>query len=317
MQEIDISIVVPVYNSEDNLIELNNQIQQQLELSNIKFELILVNDQSTDTSWKVINDLTGIYENIIGINLRKNSGQDNAIFAGIHYAKGRYIVIMDDDLQHSPSDIPKLYAKVQNGFDVCYANFKSKKQALWKNLGSWLNGKMAEIIIDKPKNIYLSPFKIIKKEVIEEIKKTNYLFPYIDGIVFSITNNITQIDAKHYDRFTGVSNYTVLESIKVFMKLATGFSVFPLRVATFLGAITALFGFVLGLYFIAIYFLGISSPEGWTSLIIIILFLGGIILMSLGIVGEYLGRIYLSINKKKSYSVKEEIINEQKDKFGL
>lgn len=305
---IEISIVVPVYNSEDNLTELNHQLQY--ELKDINFELILVNDQSKDTSWNKINDLTREYKNIIGINLRKNSGQDNAIFAGIHYAKGQYIVIMDDDLQHSPSDISKLYEDIKKGYDVCYANFEKKKQALWKNIGSWLNGKMAEIIINKPKEIYLSPFKIIKKEIIDEIKDTNYLYPYIDGIIFSITNNITQIDAKHYDRFSGSSNYTLLESIKVFMKLATGFSVFPLRVASFIGALTSIFGFVLGLYFIIEYFFNSSSPEGWTSMIVIVLFLGGIILMSLGIVGEYLGRIYLSINKKKSYTIKEELYNE-------
>ena len=305
---IEISIVVPVYNSEDNLTELNHQLQY--ELKDINFELILVNDQSKDTSWNKINDLTKEHKNIIGINLRKNSGQDNAIFAGVHYAKGQYIVIMDDDLQHSPSDIPKLYEEIKEGYDVCYANFEKKKQALWKNIGSWLNGKMAEIIINKPKEIYLSPFKIIKKEIIEEVKATNYLYPYIDGIIFSITNNITQIDAKHYDRFSGSSNYTLLESIKVFMKLATGFSVFPLRVASFIGALTSIFGFVLGLYFIIEYFFNSSSPEGWTSMIVIVLFLGGIILMSLGIVGEYLGRIYLSINKKKSYTIKEELHNE-------
>ena len=141
----------------------------------------------------------------------------------------------------------------------------------------------------------------------DEIKVTNYLYPYIDGIIFSITNSVTQIDAKHYDRFSGVSNYTLLESIKVFMKLATGFSVFPLRVASFIGALTSIFGFILGLYFIIEYFLNSSSIEGWTSMIVIVLFLGGIILMSLGIVGEYLGRIYLSINKKKSYTVKRKL----------
>lgn len=304
---IDISIVIPVYNSEGNLIELNSQIQKQLE--KIKFELILVNDQSKDNSWKIIHKLSDEFKNIIGINLRKNSGQDSAIFAGIHYAKGEYTVIMDDDLQHSPSDILKLYEEIQKGYDVCYANFEEKNQALWKNIGSWLNGKMAEIIIDKPKKIYLSPFKIIRKDIIDEIKVTNYLYPYIDGIIFSITNNVAQTDAKHYNRFSGVSNYSLSESVKVFMKLATGFSVFPLRVASFTGALTSISGFMLGLYFIIEYFLSNTSPQGWTSMVVVVLFLGGTILMSLGIVGEYLGRIYLSINKKKSYTIKDELYN--------
>jgi len=306
----DISIVVPVYNSEDNLVELNRQII--LELKNIKFELILINDQSKDESWKVIKKLTQEFQNIIGVNLRKNSGQDNAIFAGINYANGKYIVIMDDDLQHSPSDILRMHIEIKKGYDVCYANFETKKQLLWKNIGSWLNGKIAEIIIDKPKDIYLSPFKIITKDIINEIKTTNYLYPYIDGIIFSITNNITQIDAKHYERFSGCSNYTLLKSIKVFMKLATGFSIFPLRITSFVGVLTSIFGFSLGLYFVFEYFINNSSPAGWTSMIVVLLFLGGIILISLGILGEYLGRIYLSINKNKSYTVKEELYHDRK-----
>jgi len=305
---IDITIVIPVYNSEGNLIELSDQIRHNLQ--NVNFELILINDQSKDDSWNIIKQLTCKYKNIIGLNLRKNSGQDNAIFAGINYAKGEYIVIMDDDLQHSPSDILKLYNEIRKGHDVCYANFEKKRQLLWKNMGSWLNGKLAEVIIDKPVNIYLSPFKIIKKEIIDEVKMTNYLYPYIDGIIFSITNNIVQIDAKHYSRFSGVSNYTLLESVKVFMKLATGFSVLPLRVASFIGAATAILGFVLGLYFTLSYFLDGTTPQGWTSIAVIVLFMGGVILMSLGMVGEYLGRIHLNINKRKSYSIKEKSINE-------
>jgi polyisoprenyl-phosphate glycosyltransferase len=169
---------------------------------------------------------------------------------------------------------------------------------------------VAEIIIGKPKYIYLSAFKIIRKDIIDEVKITNYLYPYIDGILFSITNNITQIDVKHYDRFSGVSTYTLSGSIKVFIKLATGFSVFPLRVASLVGAITSTVGFLFSLYFILEYFLNNSSPQGWTSMIVVMLFLGGLILMSLGIVGEYLGRIYLSINKNKSYTIKKELNNE-------
>ncbi|MDB4178052.1 glycosyltransferase family 2 protein [Gammaproteobacteria bacterium] len=300
---INISIVIPVFNSEKILSELCNQIENSLEA--LTFELILINDQSKDRSWEKIKELSVNKSYIKGINLRKNSGQDNAIFAGIQTAIGKYIVIMDDDLQHSPSDIPSLYNQIEQGFDVCYANFQRKKQALWKNLGSWLNGKLAEVIIQKPKNIYLSPFKIIRKSIIEEVVKTNYLYPYIDGILFSITNNITQIEVKHNERHSGESNYTLFESIKVFLKLATGFSIFPLRLASIGGAIISLIGFLLSFYYIVEYFIFKSSPEGFTTIIVVLLILGGVVLMSLGILGEYLGRIYLSINKNKSFSVKE------------
>ncbi len=301
----DISIVIPVYNSQDNLLELIKQISDQL--ANYKFEVILVNDQSLDESWSVIANLVKSHKEVMGVNLRKNSGQDNAIFAGLHYVNGEYIVIMDDDLQHSPSDIDKLYREVIQGYDACYANFSRKNQSLWKNYGSWLNGKMAEIVIEKPKNIYLSPFKIIKKDVVKEIVKTNYLYPYIDGIIFSITNNISQINVKHHCRYKGVSNYTIAKSIKVFMKLTTGFSVLPLRAASFFGLLISIFSTLLGLYFIVSYFSGYSKIDGWTSLVVILLFLGGVILLSIGMIGEYLGRMYLNTTKIKPYTIKDEV----------
>lgn len=302
MEEIKVSVVIPVYNSAMNLDELVHQLE--LALDNLVFEVILVNDQSKDNSWEVIESILRKNKQIIGINLRKNSGQDNAIFAGLQYAKGKYIVIMDDDLQHSPFDILRLLDQVNKGYDVCYANFEKKQQKKWKNLGSWLNGKVAEFIIDKPKNIYLSPFKIIKKDVVEEILQTSYLYPYIDGIIFTITDNITQVDVKHHERFRGISNYTFFDSIKVFMKLATGFSVLPLRLASLLGLTSSIFGVFLGMYFILEFLLNNDSPEGYTSIIVAILFFGGAILVCIGIIGEYLGRIYLSINKNKSYTIK-------------
>ena len=157
----EISVVIPVYNSADCLKELAKRIHQSLD---IQYELILVNDQSHDNSWEIIKELAHQYDTIIGINLRINSGQDNAIMAGLRQSKGDYVVIMDDDLQHAPEDINKLYARCREGFDICFADFEIKKQRSWKNIGSWINGRIAEISIRKSRNIYLSPFKIMRKE---------------------------------------------------------------------------------------------------------------------------------------------------------
>lgn len=152
----EISIVIPVYNSHECVEELSRQIADALQ--GIDYEQIMVNDCSRDTSWEEIQRVSTTNKNILGINLRKNGGQDSAILTGLHYANGKYIVIMDDDLQHSPYDIPKLYEEVKKGFDVVYANFEAKKQKIWKNIGSWFNGKISEIALDKPKK-YL-PFSI-------------------------------------------------------------------------------------------------------------------------------------------------------------
>ncbi len=307
-KKINISVVIPVYNSEECVHELVSQLGTVLK--SFSYEIIMVNDKSPDRSWEKICEASLLNKNLTGVNLRKNSGQDNAIMAGLSFAKGDYVVIMDDDLQHSPQDIPNLYSEIIKGFDVCYAKFSEKKQSWWKNLGSWLNGKLAEKVIEKPSHIYLSPYKIISKEVIEEILKYQGIFPYIDGLIFKVTANISQIPAEHNVRFKGRSNYTLVRSAIVFMKLFTGFSVQPLRAASFLGFFTALAGFAYGIYHIFVYFSSDKVVEGWTTLTVLILFIGGIILLSLGLIGEYIGRIYLSSNFRSHYSV-SEIVSEK------
>lgn len=303
-----ISVVIPVYNSEDCVLELVSQLASALQKFN--YEIIMVNDKSPDRSWERICEASILNKNLIGVNLRKNSGQDNAIMAGLSVARGDFVVIMDDDLQHSPLDLPNLYAEIIKGYDVCYAKFSDKKQSWWKNLGSWLNGKLAEKVIDKPSHIYLSPYKIIRKEVVDEILKYSGIFPYIDGLIFKVTTNISQIPAEHKERYMGKSNYTLVRSVIVFMKLFTGFSVQPLRIASFIGFFTASAGFVYGIYNIFDYFSADNVVEGWTTITVLILFIGGLILLSLGLIGEYIGRIYLSSNFRLHYSI-SEIVSER------
>ncbi|MDR2210650.1 MAG: glycosyltransferase [Spirochaetaceae bacterium] len=305
--EVAISIVIPVYNSEKILPELFRQLTDALK-GHI-YEAILVNDESADQSWNVI--LAGIlqYPQLVGINLRKNSGQDNAIMAGLKISRGKYVVIMDDDLQHSPHDITTLInACEQAKADVCFARFPQQKQALWKRLGSWFNGKVANIIIRKPSNIYLSPFKLLKQEIVQEIVKYDGPYPYVDGILFTITRNVTQVDVNHNERFFGKGNYTFTRSLKVFMKLATNFSVFPLRIVSILGSLIAFSGFLLGLYYLIEYFISSKVIEGWTTLVILILILGGTNLIFIGLIGEYTGRAYLSINKRPQYTIKDIVL---------
>lgn len=301
----EISVVIPVYKSEKCIPELTKQISDALK--DFDWELILVNDCSPDNSWTEIKKVAAENNNITGINLRKNGGQDLAILAGLNHAKGKRIVIMDDDLQHSPYDIPKLYAQAQKGFDVVYADFKQKKQKLWKNLGSWLNGKVSEITLGKPKGIYLSPFKIISGSVVKEMCKLNNLFPYIDGLIFQVTKNITQINIEHHKREYGKSNFTLVKSMQVFFRMMFGFSTFPLNFATYIGFFSSTMGFLLAIYFLVKFLLGLEPLTGWTSLIMVILILGGLILLALGIIGKYIGQMYLTINNSPKYIVKETV----------
>ena len=305
-----ISIVVPVYNSQDCLWKLYEEVDKQLSLF-ASYELILVNDKSRDKSWDVIVEISSQKEHVVGVSLRKNSGQDNAIMAGLRIAKGEYIVIMDDDLQHSPSDISVLYSKCKEGYDVCFALFTDKQQKVWKNMGSWLNGKLSEKLLSKPKEIYLSPFKIIKREVILEAIKYSGPFPYLDAIILSITSNLTQVEIEHHKRFRGKSNYSLFRSFSVFVKHATGFSIFPLRLVTFIGLFFSFISFILGLFYLVDYFYEGTKVEGWVTLVLLWIFIGGLMLMSVGIIGEYVGRIYLSINNKPQYTI-DRIVSKEK-----
>lgn len=301
---IDISVVIPVFNSEENLVELNRRIGEALK--DMSHEVIYVNDCSTDGSWKVIQSLCNNSDNISGVSFRRNFGQDNALMSGIASSKGNYIVIMDDDLQHDPADIPELYNKCSEGFDVCYARFRKLKQSWWKRVGSSINDSIANMLLKKPRHIYMSPFKIINGEVAREMLQYTGPFPYVDGLLLNLTSSLAEIEATHHPRFKGKGNYTFMRSLGVTLRLAMNSSVKPLRIAAYTGFVIALLGFGLAAFYLIEYFFLKRTPEGWTSLIISTLIIGGLVLATLGVVGEYLSRIYLGVNKRPQYSVKEK-----------
>ena len=303
-----VSVVVPVYRSEDCLDKLVEALTVAFEESGRTHEIVLVNDCSPDRSWDKIVALAEQYPTIRGVNFRKNFGQDSALMAGLRTARGGIAVIMDDDLQHDPKDMELLLKKVEEGFDVCYARFVHKKQALWKNLGSWFNGKVANIVIEKPDEVYLSPYKAIGRAVVDEIVKYDGPYPYVDGLLFRATTNISQVDAAHHERYAGASNYNLIRSVNVWLKLATSFSLVPLRLATYLGFVFSSVGMALAVFFLARrLILGAMGHEGWASTMVAILVLGGAQLACLGLIGEYLGRVFLHMNKRPQYVVRETL----------
>jgi len=314
--QLILSIVVPVYRSEGCLNALTNAIAEALTPAVHSYEVVLINDCSPDESWKIIESLCQVHPNIVGVDLRRNFGQDNAILTGLRLARGQYVVIMDDDLQHHPKDIPTLLRKIEEGWDVVYADFRVKRQKLWKNIGSWFNGKVAEWVIDKPREIYLSPYKVIRKEVVELI--CNYVGPepYIDGLLLQVTSRMTQIPVEHYSRYAGRSTYTIWKSLRVWARLAFSFSARPLRLITWFGLTFAALGLLLavGVVLNRIFFPEQFPPAaiGWASLMVVLLFVGGIQLFFFGILGEYAGRTYLRVNGKPQTAVRQ-ILNNSKD----
>ncbi|MFI5150501.1 MAG: glycosyltransferase family 2 protein [Bacteroidia bacterium] len=297
-----ISIVIPVFNSQDSLAELHVRICEGLRGMN-PWELILVNDKSEDKSWELIESICSKDPNVKALSLRKNFGQDNAILAGLSIASGDYVCIMDDDLQHDPADIPKLYAKCLEGYDVCYGRFNAKKQKRWKNFGSWINGKLAERLLEKPPGLYLSPFKIITRAVVQEVLRFRSSFPYVDATLLTITKNMTEVEITHHERKFGAGNYNFIRSLFVFINHLTNYSIYPLRLVTMTGFISAIISFLGGGFYLVQYLYSDKRVEGWISIILLLIFFGGLILMSIGLIGEYIGRIFLSVNNKALYSI--------------
>ncbi len=306
--ELDLSIVIPVYRSADCLEALITSIRDALVPAGSRYEVILVNDCSPDQSWEVIERLCQRHGNIVGIDLRRNFGQDNALLTGIRVARGKHIALMDDDLQHDPKDLPLLVRALEPRFDVVYGDFHKKHHKLWKRLGSWFNGKIAEWVLQKPKNIYLSPYKVFRRELADLICAHHGAEPYIDGLLLQVTSRITHVPVDHRPRYTGQSNYTLYKSIRVWARVAFSFSVKPLRIVTVFGISFSALGLLLA---VAVILYRLLSPAsfgpntvGWASLAVAVLVFGGIQMIFFGILGEYAGRTYLRVNGQPQAAVR-------------
>jgi len=312
-QELEVSVVIPVYRSAAILPALTAQLGDELARAFARFEVIFVNDCSPDESWSVIKALGEKHPFVRGLCLRRNVGQDNAIMAGLNAARGAAVVIMDDDLQHPPSGIAPLVAKLGEGFDVCFANFTTREHALWKRLGSAFSGRVASAIAGKPIDIYLSPFKAMRSDLVRELVAYDGPYSYVDGIILSLTARLTQIAMPHSPRFTGESNYNLAKSFAVWLRLVTGFSILPLRLISYLGVTISGLSFVLSLWFLIEHFLTPSRVEGWMSLMLMINFFGGVQLIAIGVLGEYTGRTYMRLNKRPQFSVAERCGEDTQD----
>ena len=304
-----LSIIIPVYNSSSIVSKLVNNIKEEItKIPKISsYQIILVNDCSDDNSWGEISKICINEQFVIGINLMKNYGQHNAIMAGINISDGDYVILMDDDFQHSPKQINKLISKIEEGYDVCYTNYKDNKYNTFKILGSKLNKIISNFLISKPKDIYLSSFKCFTKKICDEIKKYDGPFVYIDGLIFDVTKNVTSVDVEHLNRMDGKTNYNIIKLISLWLSVLTNFSIVPLRISTITGFFMTLISFCSILIVIIIKLLDPSTAAGWASLMSALLFFVGLQFIVLGLLGEYIGRSYLNLNKKPQYVVREYI----------
>ena len=301
-----ISFVIPCYGSEhtiegvvEEIMALHKSHQED------EYEIILVNDSSPDHVWCKICALSKKYDNVKGINLAKNFGQHAALLAGYRYTRGEIIVSLDDDGQIAVEDTYKIMDELEKGYDVVYGKYRVKQHSRFRNWGSRLTKTMMVHLVDIPKDFEGSSFDAAKRFLIEEMGKYENPYVYLPGLVFRSTNKITSVFVNHRARKEGRSGYSLGKLIALWINGATTFSVKPLRISALLGIVFAMIGFVGACVVVMNKVLHPDMMAGWSSLICVILLVGGILLISLGTIGEYIGRIYLCINKTPQYVVRD------------
>ncbi|MBR1731677.1 MAG: glycosyltransferase family 2 protein [Ruminococcus sp.] len=303
-----ISFVIPCYNSMNSISAVVDEIDETMELHNeYNYEVVLVNDSSPDDVWSVIKKLAESKSYIKAISLAKNFGQHSALMAGYRACEGDIIVSADDDGQTPVNQVFRMIDVLNDGNDVVYARYGKIKQSFGRRLGTWINGKMNEILLGKPKGLFASSYFVMKRFVARDMIKYNNPYPYIGGLVFRTTKKIVNVDVDHREREEGKSGYSLGKLIKLWMNGFTAFSVVPLRFSSLVGVICAIIGFIFGLVTVIRKLVVPNISVGWSSTIAIMLFVGGLIMLMLGMIGEYIGRIYISLNNAPQYVVKETV----------
>lgn len=309
MEKKKITFVIPCYRSEHTLGDVVNELRGQLKEREDKYEyeIVLVNDASPDGVWQVIRQLCEDDSAITGISFAQNFGQHAALLAGYAKATGDYVFSLDDDGQAPLESVYTMIDKLEEGYDVVYGKYPIVKQNGFRRFGSYMNHKMSEILLGKPKDIEGNSFFVMRAFIAKEVIRYKNAYPYIEGLILRATKNIANVIVEQRERKSGTSGYTLWKLISLWMNGFTAFSIKPLRVVTFFGSIVACLGF---LYMIWILIRRIIDPQillGWSSIMAVLLILGGVILIALGMIGEYVGRIYISINDAPQYVIREEV----------
>lgn len=297
-----LSVIIPVYNSEKTIRPLIEKLQATL--SAISFEVVMVNDGSRDRSEVVCRQLSESYSNVRFISLRRNYGEFNAVMCGLNWAYGNYCVMIDDDFQNPPEEILKLVEMAESGeYDVVYTYYARKQHSLGRNLGSRLVNWLTSYLLNKPKDLYLSSFKLIRQEVVQEIIKYHGPYPYIDGLVFRITRNIGTVQVAHQKREEGASNYTFNKLVSLFLNILFCYSSLPIRLFVPIGVGLFSLGFLLLLFLTIQWVIG-PDPKGWQVVTATIIFIGGIQCMLLSVLGEYIGKSFMAQSGQPQYVIK-------------
>jgi glycosyltransferase involved in cell wall biosynthesis len=299
-----LSIVVPIYRGAATIGRLVDALSGLDPAEGL--EVILVNDGSPDNSDDVCRDLlTTARVPVVYIEHARNYGEHNAVMTGLRHASGTFVITMDDDLQNPPQEVVKLYDHARNGgWDVVYARYAAKQHANWRNLGSRFANAVADRLLDKPRGLYLSSFRCMSAMVVQAVTRYSGPYPYVDGLIMQVTQRIDSIEVRHLPRLQGRSNYTLVRLIRLWLNLATSFSLAPLRVAIFAGLGMSVLGAMGAVATIGEALFVHETPSGWASTMTVLLLVSGVQSMILGVLGEYVGRTFLSANGKPQGTVR-------------
>lgn len=302
-----ISFVIPCYRSAKTIGGVVAEIQDTMaSMPEYVYDIFLVNDCSPDDTYEVIRALCRQNGNITGISLAKNFGQHAALMAGLRRSDGDIVVCLDDDGQTPADEVGKLLAGIENGSDVVYASYENKRHNAFRNFGTWMNDIMTRVMLGKPRELHLTSYFAAKRFVVDSMLEYENSYPYIIGLVLRATRNITNVPVSHRSREIGTSGYTMKKLLGLWFNGFTAFSILPLRIATVIGVTFAGAGFLYGIYTIVKKLVNPGVPLGFSSLMAAVVFIGGMLMIMLGLIGEYIGRIYISINNSPQYVIREE-----------
>ncbi len=301
-----LTIVVPCYNCAPTICHTVDEVLAVLG-ARYELEIVLVDDGSHDGTWEQLMALHQRGPRVKAVCHARNFGEHNAVMTGLRFATGEAVAIIDDDLQHDPAEIIKLVTELDRGYDVVYGRYIVKQHSWFRNLASHLNDRVANLALGKPRDLYLSSFKVIRQCIVRELVGTFSPFPYIDGRILWLTDRLGQVEVVHRERAHGRSAYTLRRLVLLHLNMITGFSILPLRLASLLGLLFACLGLLLSVLFIVERIVDPELPWGWTTTILVLLVGGGTMLFMMGIVGEYLGRVFMILNRKPQAVVRKAL----------
>ena len=303
-----LSFVIPCYGSEQTITFVIDEIMQWLRnYPDYDYEIIAINDCSPDGVYNVLLNMAKTMPKLKVIELAMNCGKHAAVMAGYKYVTGDVVVNLDDDGQCPVDKLDLLLCALADDNDVALARYPEKKQSAFKNFGSCVNELMARWLIKQPRELQISNFSVVRRLVIDEILRYKNPYPYLNGLLLRATSRIVNVEMEERERVAGTGNYTFRKSLSLWLNGFTAFSVKPLRLAAVIGFLTSLGGFVLAIYFVCRKLIYPEVPAGYSSLMAVQLFTGGVIMMCLGLIGEYVGRIYISINNSPQYVIRNKI----------